>query len=177
MWFKKREQRKREQYSNQVQSYMKQYGISIVKRILDSSSDNNLLSEANIKEALGTDYPKCPWITDDDVISQFVQLLKEVGYEFCYNEMGQLQFKIEDAYKAIVQNHLKFSGREILSRLSECCQKTYGRVSYEEMDEVLGFHYPKAPNVNSCDNRVCIVLFLKETGIPFKFDETHIYFP
>ena len=169
--------RTRERYSYDVQEYLKRNGLVLMQKLRNGILGSGDLEESKVRELLGTDYPVAPWTDKEDIIEQFISILEEAGYVFSCTEDGKIQFKNAELYSAIVQNHLKFSGREIFERLSDCCEKTHGRITYEDMHEILGFHYPKAPYAVGVDNRVCIVLFLKEVGIPFKFDETHVYLP
>lgn len=167
----------KQRYSNEVQKYLKSNGFILVQKIYDGVLGTGKLEEKKVKEILGANYPVNPWISESDIIGQFVSIMEQAGYQFSRDSSGEVHFKHEELYSAIVQNHLRFSGKEILERLGDCCQKTSGRITYEEMHEILGFHYPKAPYVVGVDNRVGIILFLREVGLPFKFDETHIYLP
>ena len=165
------------QYSRQAQEYLNSNSLLIVQKICDGVLGSEKLEEEKVRELLGNNYPIAPWVEETDIIGQFVCLLEEAGYIFVRDTNGEVKFKNEDMYKAIVQNHLKLSGMCIMERLAYYCEKTKGRLDYEQVEEVLGFHYPKAPYIGKMDKRVSIIMFLKATGIPFKFNETHVYFP
>lgn len=169
-------EKKRQTYNNEVQKYLKDNAFVLVQRVYNGTLGTGELKEENVKAVLGSDYPINPLIPREDVIGQFVSILELAGYIFCKDNIGKIYFKQEELYNSIVQNHLRFSGKGIFERLTEKCQETNG-IEYEEVHKILGFHYPKAPYAVGADYRTCIILFLKEVGIPFIFDETHIYLP
>lgn len=180
MFIKKKERYSnilKQKYHKQVQVYLSYYGFEIIQRIYNGSLNAHELTEQGVRNTLVGNYPIAPWADRDDIIEQFVAMLEEVGYSFSYNEQGEYCFKGENIYSAIVKNHLNFSGRNILEALANACYKNEGRITYFEAKMILGIGYPKAPFVNKSDVRACIILFLKETGIPFKFDESYLYFP
>ena len=168
---------KKQRYHNQVQRYLEGHGFEIVQRIYNGSLGKGYLTEQGVRDTLVGIYPIAPWIEESNIIEQFVAMLEEVGYSFDHNAQGEYAFKDENVYGAIVKNHLKFSGCHILDALADCCQNNDGRITYYQAKIVLGAGYPKAPFVNKADMRACIILFLKETGIPFLFDDTYLYFP
>ena len=167
----------KQRYHNQVQVYLNYHGFEIVQKIYNGSLNTQELTEQGVRETLLGNYPIAPWVDKNNIVEQFVALLEEVGYSFSRNEQGKYCFKDENIYGAIVKNHLKFSGCNVLAALSKCCQDNYGRITYFQAKVILGIGYPKAPFVNKADVRACIILFLKETGIPFKFDDDYLYFP
>lgn len=156
---------------------MKCHGFEIVQRIYNGSLGSQCLTAEGIRETLVGAYPIAPWAEKDNIIEQFVAMLEEVGYSFSCNEQGEYTFKEENIYGAIVRNHLNFSGCRVLDALSKRCNNYGGRITYFEAHMILGTGYPKAPFVDKADVRACIILFLKETGIPFKFDDWYLYFP
>ena len=168
---------KKQRYSNQVQSYLNCHGFEIVQRIYNGSLSTHGLTEQGVRETLVGIYPIAPWVDEDNIVEQFVSMMEEVGYSFSQDEQGEYSFKDENIYGAIVRNHLKLSGCHILDALSECCKNYDGRITYFQAKLILGTGYPKAPFVNKEDMRACIILVLKETGIPFKFDDSYLYFP
>lgn len=167
----------KQRYHYQVQLYLSYYGFEIVQKIYNGSLNAHELTEQGVRDTLVGNYPIAPWVDKENIIEQFVALLEEVGYSFSYNEQGKYCFKDENIYGAIVKNHLKFSGYNVLAALSKCCRDNFGRITYFQAKNVLGIGYPKAPFVNKSDVRACIILFLKETGVPFKFDDDYLYFP
>lgn len=167
----------KQRYNKKVQEYLQCHGFEIVQKIYNGSLQTNQLTEKGVRETLVGDYPIAPWVPKENIIEQFVSLLEEVGYSFIQNEQGGYCFKDENIYGAIVKNHLKFSGCHILDALSEMCGKNDGKITYFQAKMILGAGYPKAPFVNKADTRACIILFLKETGIPFAFDDSYLYFP
>lgn len=174
--FCRKNKRSKKEYSILVQQYLKENTPAIVQRLYDIVSATHELDVDAVKSILGENYPKAPWKDNDDIMGQFACILEEAGWLFVSNN-GKIILEDEKSYSDIVQNHLKFSGSQILDRLSECCERTNGRITYWEMQSILGFHYPKAPYCDKSDIKACTILFLKETGIPFKFDNMYIYLP
>jgi len=167
----------RQKYHSQVQEYLQEHGFEIVGKIYNGVLGNSELTQNAVTEVLVGNYPVAPWVDKKDVVKQFVALLEEVGYTFTQSSTGRYCFKDKEIYGAIVKNHLNFSGRHILNNLSEYCEQNHGRLTYYQAQRVLGVRYPKAPYVDKTDIRACVILFLKETGIPFKFDDFYLYFP
>ena len=180
MLFSKRKQDSdsiRQKYQKCVEQYFKHNGFEIIQRMYNGSLNLGELTEQGARDTLVENYPIAPWIDKDNIIEQFVSLFECVGYSFSKNEQGSYAFKDKEIYSAIVKNHLKFSGCHILEALSNCCDKSNGKITYFQAQMILGLGYPKAPFVNKADTRACIILFLKETGIPFVFDDNYLYFP
>ena len=169
--------KQRAEYSKQVREYLKKHSFNIVQKIYSGALNTHELNEEQVKLVLGDDFPIAPWINEQDVIAQFISIMKEAGYEFeCY-ENGKYAFKNDELYSAIVKNHMKFSGFGIMERLVDYCDMTGGKMTYFQVQHVLGMHYPKAPYANKADTQACIILFLKELGVPCKFDDNYVYFP
>jgi hypothetical protein len=80
-------------------------------------------------------------------------------------------------YSNEVRDYLEVNGEEFLSRWSDMCKETNGRISYEEMMWVFKYKIPKVPWVDESNNKINITNFFREIHIPFKADDTHIYFP
>lgn len=165
------------EYSTLAQEYLKRNGLLIVQKICDGVLGEYVLEEKAAKAFLGEDYPVAPWLSKKNYIGQCVALLEQAGCIFSCDEKGRVCFKDSGIYKTIVQNHLKMSGRDIVSKLSDACEELNGKISYKRLHAVLGFHYPKAPYISSVEPNMCIILFLKEMGMPFKFDDKYVYFP
>lgn len=84
----------------------------------------------------------------------------------------------EEVYRQIVDNYLKLSGKEVVANLSNFCERSNGRLTYDEMEKVLGEHYPKAGWVDKNDKKKCILVFMEYSGFPFYLaDENYFYFP
>lgn len=169
--------RKRENYSVDVRRYLRKNAFYIVQKVYDGTLGSGQLRVDEISKVLGDDYPIAPWVDKSDVVGQFVAILEEAGYELSYDVNEGVYFKDKELYSAIVKNHLKLSGNCIVNNLAEECDHTGGRLTYFQMQRVLGFHYPRAPYVKKDNIQACTILFLKEMGIPFKFDDTYVYFP
>lgn len=170
-------EKRRRDYANNVRRYLMENSFSIVKKIYDGTLATQELKSEQVEMILGEDYPVAPWVDEKDIVGQFVEILKEAGYIFSYNRNDPICFKDAEIYATIVKNYLKLSGDCFVETLGYECERTNGKLTYFQIYNVLGLHYPKAPYVNKEDTRACILLFLKETGIPFKFDDTHVYFP
>lgn len=166
----------KELYAAKVETYKKWKGFKIIEEIYELI-DSGLIDMDGVKELLGHNYPLAPWIDEKDEQAQMICLLGQMGYVFERKQDGSLCLKNEEEYKQIVRNYLKLSGSEILEALAMNCTRTHGRISYEEMRHILGFHFPKAPYADKTDLRVCVILFLKAAGLTFNFDENHVYFP
>lgn len=167
----------RERYSKEARCYLQKNTLAFIQKISDGILSETELTHENAKIFLGKDYPIAPWVDETDAIGQLLCILKEAGYIFTYSKNGRVILKNQQLYNAIVKNHLKFSGAEIIDKLAYYCERTHGRLTYNQVSQVLGFHYPKPPYIGKTDERVCIIAFLKEVGIPFNFDENHVYFP
>ena len=167
----------RQRYHKKVEQYLQCHGFEIIQKIYNGSLHTHELTEQGIRDTLVGDYPIAPWVEKNNIIEQFVAMFEEVGYSFSHNEQGQYCFKDENIYSVIVKNHLKFSGCHILEALSNCCDNNNGKITYFQAQMILGVGYPKAPFVNKADVRACIIMFLRETKIPFMFDDTYLYFP
>lgn len=84
----------------------------------------------------------------------------------------------EETYYQIVQNYIKFTGRGIISYLSDMIEKNNGKLTYFQMEMVLGRHYPKASWQDKSDRKECIKTFMQYVGfIYYRADEEYIYFP
>lgn len=174
--FKRCPSKKNKDYFKSVDEYIKLNGMKVTQRLYNSFYENSLDAQM-VTNLLGGDFPKAPWIAQTNILDQFICLMEQVGYEFASKEGDKVYLDKDGIYEAVVQNHLKHTGRDILTRLSECCEKTHGRISYPQMNEILGRHYPKALKSSSVDNRICIIIFLNQVGLLFRFDENHVYFP
>ncbi|MBR6688673.1 MAG: hypothetical protein IKL68_01490 [Clostridia bacterium] len=87
-------------------------------------------------------------------------------------------FGIRSQYWSAIEQYL--DGRNRLSFVEEwadICEKTNGRVSYDELYELLGRDFPKAPWLDPKNRDANIRAFFETLDIPCKADETHIYFP
>lgn len=84
----------------------------------------------------------------------------------------------EEIYRQVTANYLKLSGAEVVSLLGTFCERRNGMLTYDEMEKVLGKHYPKASWVDKNDKKECIKTFLEYSDFIFyKADETYVYFP
>lgn len=99
---------------------------------------------------------------------------------FCKRKKSNLRPYVDESkiYRQIVKNYLKLTGRELISNLSDYCERKGNRLTYEEMEEVLGKHYPKAKWVNKSDRKQCVITFMEHTEyIYYKYDNNYVYFP
>ena len=167
----------KKKYELEVKKYFEANGVTIMKKIHEGGYDIRTIKEDDLQQLLTEDFPKADWIESHNVAEQSRYLLAHMGYNFEYDAYGMLYLKEDIMYKTIVYNHLQLSGCNILNALSDYCQRTSGRISYDEMQEVLGKHYPKTIHVNVLDERLNVLLFLKTSGLLFKFDENYVYFP
>ena len=83
-----------------------------------------------------------------------------------------------NAYSEKVQDYLSRNRETFLSKWVEMCNLNQGRISYEEMEEILGPNYPKAGWIDSEDKAAQIQCFFKEIDFPYyEADEEYLYFP
>lgn len=170
-------QSEKRKYELKAREYFKEHGITIMKKIHDEGYDIRKVKEDALQQVLTEDFPKADWLDLHNIAEQSRCLLACMGYNFEYDAYGMLYLKEDEIYKTIVYNHLQLSGCAILNALSDYCQRTSGRISYDDMQEVLGKHYPRTTHINVLDERLNVLLFLKTSGMLFKFDESHVYFP
>lgn len=87
-------------------------------------------------------------------------------------------FGIRSQYWNAVNQYLDERDRfDFVEQWSDICEKTSGRVSYDELYELLGRDFPKAPWLDPENRNENIVAFFEMLSIPCKADKTHIYFP
>ena len=87
-------------------------------------------------------------------------------------------FGIRAQYRSMVEQYL--DGRNRMSFIgdwADICEKTNGRVNYDELYELLGRDFPKAPWLNPRDRNANIKAFFETLEYPCIADDTHIYFP
>lgn len=91
---------------------------------------------------------------------------------------SKVELNEEEIYRQVTANYLKLSGAEVVSLLGIFCERRNGMLTYDEMEKVLGKHYPKASWVDKNDKKECIKTFLEYSDFIFyKADETYVYFP
>lgn len=101
---------------------------------------------------------------------------------FCKKKKAQCSVQ-QDAstmkviYSEQVKKYLTENRKTFMEGWANLCGKTYGRVSYDELYEILGRNFPKAPWNDPNDRNSNIRAFFGELGFPCKADSTHIYFP
>ena len=87
-------------------------------------------------------------------------------------------FGIRSQYWNTVNQYLDEKDRfDFVEEWAGICEKTSGRVSYDELYEILGRDFPRAPWLDPEDRDANIRAFFEALDIPCKADETHIYFP
>lgn len=167
----------RERYLCELQDYLKYNSFVIVQRIKNGMLSSKNIGKREIKLLLGYDYPKAGWISSEDDVSQLICLFKEIGYSNITRNSYGCRCNVNEMCEAIIKNYIKVNREEIMDRLASCCALTLGRVSYNQMKKVLGFDSSKIDKTSREDINVCILMFLKGTEIPFKYNDTHIYLP
>ena len=80
-------------------------------------------------------------------------------------------------YSDEVNRYLYNKRDSLICEFSDLCQKYHGRIAYEDMLIVLGKDFPKPQWIHGSKTNEQIVAFFAEVGIPFRADETHLYFP
>lgn len=83
----------------------------------------------------------------------------------------------KERYSNEVRMYLRKHSDTFLTEFAALCEKTNGRVSYERMLDILGRDYPKATWIDRNDIKQQIEQFFMEVGIPFRADDSHLYFP
>lgn len=167
----------RTKYFENVQKYLREYGFIIVQRLYSKSIGNFELDNKSIQEILGDNYPKAYWIKRNEHIQQFISILKVGGYKTSGNINTVEEKDICGWCGAIIQNHLKMYGDGILENMTKICKTTNGRITYFQMLKVLGFSICNCERSDDKNMKACVILYLRETNIPFKYDETYIYLP
>lgn len=166
---------KREEYSKRVQKYLKENAFIIMQRIYSLPNDDVALTNQICMEILGDDFPRLSGTKRTDYKEQFISLFNEVGYT-CYKKCA-IYFSKNDLCRKIAKNHLKCSGNCVLQKLATSCDEYHGRLSYEQIQLILGFNNLKIKYKNGKYKKECILIFLKEMKIPFVHDNKHVYFP
>ncbi len=167
----------RNEYRERVKKYMEANALNIVNEIYSGALQGGYLTYFNVSSLMGEGYPLAPWVDRLDIVAQFAAMLEEIGYVFVQDSYGRYHFKDKELYNAIVKNHLNFTGKKIVTNMAKFCEQNNGRLTYEQVRLMLGFNYPKAPYVDKSDTKTCVILFLKEIGIPFIYDDEYIYIP
>lgn len=82
-----------------------------------------------------------------------------------------------DEYSCKVEEYLINHGESFLEGFCELCERTQGRISYEEMSKILEKDFPVANWLPKENLQFQIVAFFQEIGVPVIADDTHFYFP
>ena len=99
---------------------------------------------------------------------------KKVAKRIVVDEEGISE---RERYENKVKIYLRTHRDTFLTEFAILCDKTNGRISYEELLVVLGDDYPKATWTEKNDIKQHIKNFFEEVGIPFRADASHLYFP
>lgn len=167
----------REQYLRDLQIYLKHNSFVIVQRINNGVLSGKNIAPQEVKRLLGKHYPKAKWIDRSDDLGQIVCLFQEIGYTSIMENSEGIQYKTDEMRSAIIKNYINNNSKEIMDRLTDCCQITNGKISYDQMQEVLGFDSSKIDRDAKENVDYCVLLFLRGTKLPFKYNDTHIYLP
>ena len=167
----------REQYLQDLQKYLKHNSFAIVQRIKNGMLSSKNIGNQEIRIVLGYNYPKARWINSTDDASQIICLFKEIGYSNITRIFNGVQCNPSEMCEAIINNYISVNGKKIMDRLEDCCVITNGRISYSQMQEVLGINYSEIDNTSEEDVNECILMFLRGTKLPFKHNDVYIYLP
>ena len=96
---------------------------------------------------------------------------------FRRKEKKTRELSVYEIYVNRVWNYLERNKEYFLEEWSKVCAKTSGRVPYEDLKEILGPNYPKAPWLDPSDDKANITALFAALSIPCRADDTHIYFP
>lgn len=99
---------------------------------------------------------------------------------FNKRKQKQIEKKLEQQkrqYSDDVKEYLVENRETFMVKLATLCEKKNGRISYDAMEEMLDYKYPKASWLDQRDVKGQLILLFKEMGMLFKADETHLYFP
>ena len=80
-------------------------------------------------------------------------------------------------YAADVANYMKWHRKEFIEKFAKLCQKTSGRISYDDMRIALGKDFPKASWISKNDIREQIIQFFVQLGFYYGHDDEYLYFP
>ena len=87
-------------------------------------------------------------------------------------------FGVRAEHWMVIERYLEERGRyAFVEKWADICEKTSGRVSYDELYELVGKDFPRAPWLNPLDRNANIKAFFEVLNIPCIADDTHIYFP
>ena len=173
---KRKKNKPKNQYSQQVQKYFNDNSFLIIQRIQSGMLNDKKINNTDVRNVFGS-YPKAPDVNKCDYICQFVSMLTEIGYPIENNTAGYVSYKNSQLCKVIIKYYLSLNGKEIMDRFAECCMKTNGKISYEQARIALGFDYVKTDSALKTNIDECTLLFIKQMGLPFKHNSTHIYLP
>lgn len=173
--FKCASKKAKQEYEAKVQSYLKRNGIAITHSIYASSLHLFGLADKDVERILPKPFPIASWIDEKKILKQFLCMLKYLGCENAYIKDEKIFFDLE-SYQNEVESYLSKNGEFLLDKLSYFCSKN-PRISYTDIQEVLGYDYPKIIKSTTADKSVCAIVFLKQTGMLFRFDNTAIYMP
>ena len=174
-WFRRLSKRE-EEYLNNCRRYAYEKSIQILKLISRWKLQNHEISSDDL-DVIDKGFPINPNIDKNNKVKQLVSFLKTIGVDITLHRNGKVSFARTTEYDTVIKNHLKFTGRDVISTLSNICEYSSGRVSYKTMELILTAHYPKASYLHVADSRWYIVFFLKQAGLLCSFDEDEIYFP
>ena len=80
-------------------------------------------------------------------------------------------------YSNKVKEYLESINKHFLADFAELCQQTNGRVSFVQIQNILGKKYPIAEWIDKDNMKEQIIIFFQQLDIPFKATENHLYFP
>ena len=83
---------------------------------------------------------------------------------------------LKELYETEVQEFCKKNSATLMDSFASLCESTNGRVSYEQLKEIL-VDFPKAPWLDRFNYPEQLKAVFRQIQIPFKAEDTHIYFP
>ena len=175
-FLKRRNTKLKARYSEQVKKYFNNNSFIIIQRIRSGMLNAKKCNQKMLSNVFGN-YPKAPWINISDYISQFVALLTEIGYPIASIKTDYANIDNDKLCQVIIQYYLNINGKEIMDRLADSCIKTEGKTTYEQARIALGFECNQIDSTLKVNVDKCTLLFLKQMGVPFKYNSTHIYLP
>lgn len=164
------------EYIKRVNRYLSSKGYYILSKIFKEKNGEDIcLSYNELEQILGKDYPKAPWIKPWNKKERVSQFLRTAGCKF---HEGRYSVVIANAhYKDVVNNYLNLSGIGFWENVSRKCQESGGYVTFQELEYILGEHYPKAPGVDKSNKKMCIIMFLNQLDVPYFPYESYVIFP
>lgn len=161
-------------YEAEVQAYFYKNIYIIIDGLHKLPALGSIRSKDLIK-IVGKDFPRYYRYVDNDK-KQIEKFFKTIKLTIKVDEKNNYLRKIFNDYYLVVKNYLLFSGSGTVSTISDLLEKKGNKILFNDINTLLGNHYPKIEIARECDERIPIIFFLYNSGLIFKYDSMYIYF-